>query len=489
MTNEDLLNELDNDFGSDFESDAGGDDVPIKQTIDSEEPENLLLILERFILNYKPVIYSHELPNNAADIAPTYWQKSTLLRLMEKGQDERAALLLSKLQPIIQQEISAVHMLLRKLYEPKFPELQSIVTSGEDYARVIQHLEHESGQLNIEKLQEIVSREQMLVLSMAIQVGYDKDAAVSSQISNLLPDSIDLLLQLCSIHQGIKKFVTSLISNIAPNLCELLGHEIAATLIAFTGGLQELSEIPSCNLASIGKPAYLSHASVTDQSGVRQRGAVYHCKLVQDHPVSVRKQALKMTCAKAALCARVDYAQSSPRGELGSQWRTEIAVKLQNIQEPPSVANIKALPIPEDKPKKKRAGRRFRKYKQQFQLSNARQLQNRMEFGKQESTFRDVFGEEIGMGMVNTLGGQISAGGYTKAIPTKLRAPMKERLAAASKDTESFFFTNSDNRADLLKSSAGGHDKNSNGRGVKEDVSDSNHWYTKLMDSQGSPKG
>ncbi|SCU90072.1 LAME_0E06942g1_1 [Lachancea meyersii CBS 8951] len=436
MSNSELLDDLNDDFGSDVES-----EVEVDNVCDSFGG------LERFLMEYKPILLDEINPENIGNVSQIFEHRELFENLMQETADSSSALLLSKTQPLVQQDIDSLHAFLRGVYEETFPELQSIVTSAETYARVIKILEHSQGVPDTEQLQEVVSREQMLVLSMAIQTGYKNPRSQSSDQSFALARSIEVLLELCNLQQRIKNFVASLISQTAPNLCALVGSETAAALIDTAGGIQTLSETPSCNIASMGKSRFVGHKSAVDQSGVRQKGFVFHCPLVSEQPVAVRKQALKMTCAKVSLCARVDTSKSSQDGSLGSEWRKDILHKLQNIQEPPKLSNVKALPIPEDKPKKKRAGRRFRKYKEQFQLSHARQLQNRMEFGKQESSVVDIFGEEVGMGMASTLRAPNSA--PTKRT-AKLRATMQRRLAAVNQDTHNFFATGYD-QSNVLK--------------------------------------
>lgn len=48
-------------------------------------------------------------------------------------------------------------------------------------------------------------------------------------------------------------FVEGIMSKVAPNIVALIGSRIAAQLIGITGGLIQLSKIPSCNLQVIGQ--------------------------------------------------------------------------------------------------------------------------------------------------------------------------------------------------------------------------------------------
>ncbi len=62
--------------------------------------------------------------------------------------------------------------------------------------------------------------------------------------------------------------------------------------------------------------------------------------------------------AKSTLAARVDSCHESQDGTVGDNLRAEIEQKLDKLQEPPPVKQVKALPAPIDAARKKRGGRR-----------------------------------------------------------------------------------------------------------------------------------
>jgi len=52
------------------------------------------------------------------------------------------------------------------------------------------------------------------------------------------------------------------------------------------------------------------------------------------------------------------------------------------IKEPPPVKAVKALPTPLEAPRKKRGGRRVRKMKERYAVTELRKQANRMNFGE-----------------------------------------------------------------------------------------------------------
>ena len=62
--------------------------------------------------------------------------------------------------------------------------------------------------------------------------------------------------------------------------------------------------------------------------------------------------------------------------------REEIEKKIEKFQEPPPVKAAKALAAPIEAPKKRRGGRRVRKMKERYAVTELRKQANRMNFGE-----------------------------------------------------------------------------------------------------------
>ncbi|SCU90381.1 LAMI_0E01816g1_1 [Lachancea mirantina] len=426
--------------------------------------------------NYRPYALSNGIPVNGKDACVIFRWIDKIDELLNDGESGEVTILLIKTQVVVQEEYNLLYRIVKKIYSHKYPELETLVPSALEYVFVVRVLE-ECGTKGLQKLEGVLTKEQVMIVSISAQTNFKPNALVDS---SLLASAMNGLEQLLTLQDRIKAYVTERVETIAPNVSQLLGPATAALLLSAVGGVGELSETPSCNLASLGKPKYRSHEFNVDESNVRQKGYIYLSPLVQNTAIDFQKQALRMACAKCSLAARVDASHSAPTSNLGAKWRFEIESKLRKLQEPANISNVKPLPVPEDKPKKKRAGRRFRKYKQQFQLSHLRQLQNRMEFNKQEHSVLDAFGEEIGMGMANTLQAPSTAVIRATKGVTKLRKPMQHRLANQSRSLNDFFA--SDPRASPLNP-----DDNITQKDVRNNTKNtaemqrSNEWFLKYI--------
>ena len=86
--------------------------------------------------------------------------------------------------------------------------------------------------------------------------------------------------------------------------------------------------------------------------------------------------------SKCTLAARVDSFHESNDGHIGQQFREEIEKKMEKFQEPPPCKATKALPTPLEGPRKRRGGRRVRKMKERYAVTELRKQANRMNFGE-----------------------------------------------------------------------------------------------------------
>ncbi|CAL9737559.1 pre-mRNA-processing factor 31 [Monosporozyma servazzii] len=398
--------------------------------------------------------------------------------------------ILNDILVVVKDDLESLHTFLALTYHEKFPELESLLPNLVEYANCIRTLELtddlSDNNINTALLNDAkLTKEQILVLTMTIKTGYNKYVNSTTIEKDNLLKAVALTNHLNEINTAINEYMNVNVHLIAPNLTAIIGPKVASLLIGHAGGILKLSEIPSCNLASIGKKKYQSHTQQTNFAGVRQEGYIYHSKLIQSQDIGSHKQMLRMLCAKIALAARVDASQSNnidPSVErndsLGVKWRDEIVKKIIKLREAPLTANSKVLPIPEDKPKKKRAGRKFRKYKEQFKMSHLRQLQNRTEFGKQESTILDAYGEEIGLGMSKTsLNGPVESSRYTGNKinnKAKLTKNMKSRIKDANEQSNEYLLSVTNDQLELTTDSELPAAK-------RQKPSDSNEWYSRHL--------
>jgi U4/U6 small nuclear ribonucleoprotein PRP31 len=311
----------------------------------------------------------------------------------------------------IDNEIILVHKFIRDHYSVRFPELETLVTNPLDYAKVVTIIGNgPMDQESIKALQQ--SRNNPLgatlrsvldgpsLMIVTVEATTTKGREMSPAELERVMRACEMTLSLDRAKKTLTDYVQSRMNLFAPNLTALIGSLTAAQLLNFAGGLTGLAKTPACNLAPLGSKKQSGTGFATNV-GVRQQGFLYHSPIIRGIPNDLKKQAMRIVSAKVVLAARVDRVHSSPDGSTGEELKSQCLERLEKLTEPPPNKGPRALPAPDDKPARKRGGRRARKAKEATAMTDLRKAQNRMAFGKEESEVGYGTGEGTkGMGMI-----------------------------------------------------------------------------------------
>ena len=88
-----------------------------------------------------------------------------------------------------------------------------------------------------------------------------------------------------------------------------------------------------------------------------------------------------MLASKTALTARIDVCGTHPKGDEGERMREQIIERYAKISAPGQSKLAKILPKPDDKPRKKRGGAKYRNMKLKYAMTMHRKLENTVAFG------------------------------------------------------------------------------------------------------------
>ncbi|KFK43784.1 hypothetical protein AALP_AA1G172100 [Arabis alpina] len=292
----------------------------------------------------------------------------------------------------IDYEICIVHNFIRDKYRRKFQELESIVLNAIEYATVVKQIGNEMD-LSLVDLKS-------LLLPTATITAVSLTAVTTSLPEDVLRKAIqacDRVLDLDTTKKKVLGFLEAKMGSIAPNLSAIVGSGVAAKLIGNAGGLSELAKLPACNVQLLGqkKKNLLGFSSATSQSRV---GYLEQSEIFQTTPPSLRLRVIKLLAGKSTLAARVDASGGDPSGTNGIALKEEILIKIKKWQEPFPARQPKPLQVPDLEPKKRRGGRRLRKTKERYAVTEMRKQANRMAFGvAEESSLGDGLGQGYGM--------------------------------------------------------------------------------------------
>ena len=400
---EDSEPELEEDQSSNGEA-PEGDDAPLAMAVE----EDLYISSLRSKESYR----AHMLRVDEAMARSVEEMEGVL----EDDPDYQLVVECNRLIHEIEEQIHISHRFVAGIYSKKFPELDSILTNKIDYVKTVQRIGNEMDLTAIE-LNDILPSALVMIVSVTGSTTNGKSLSDEdlttclrgcAEISALEDDKIRIL-----------RFVESRMTKIAPNTCAIIGTFLTAQMVGLAGGLIPLSQVPADNFQVIGQEKR-NLAGFSRVASMPNTGILYFADLVQRCPPMLRKKALKVLGHKVALVVRCDAYKNHPDGSEGRRLKDELVEKFEKWNEPPKARTKKALPIPEEKRKSRRGGKRVRRFKERFAMTELRAQQNKVKVSLDEGEYGDsAMGNDQGMVGVKDSG--------------KLRAPIKKQTKLLSK--------------------------------------------------------
>ena len=318
----------------------------------------------------------------------------------------------------IDNEIMLVHKFIRDHYSVRFPELETLISNPIEYAKVVAILGN--GPFDSESIKKIqtstdnplgVTLKSVLdgpsLMIVTVEATTSKGQAMPPEQLQRVVKACEMVIDLDKAKKTLTEYVQSRMNIFAPNLTALIGSLTAAQLLNQAGGLTALSKTPACNLPAWGSKKQATAALATNV-GIRHQGFIYQSPIIRTIPSDLKKQAIKMFANKIVMCARSDCFHQFRDGSEGDRLREECLERLDKLQQKPLSKSARPLPAPDDKPSRKRGGRRVRKAKEAYAMTELRKAQNRMAFGKEEKEVGYGTGDHTtGLGMLGLSDGRL----------------------------------------------------------------------------------
>jgi U4/U6 small nuclear ribonucleoprotein PRP31 len=324
----------------------------------------------------------------------------------------------------ISNDINLIHAFIRDHYSKKFPELEQLINHPLDYARIVKRIGNETN-LTLIDLSDILPGSALLTLQMAATTTSGKPLT-PEELEKVI-EGCDMAISLDEIRKKILTYVESRMKYFAPNVTAIVGSEVAARLIGLAGGLVPLSKMPSSTIQNLGSKKR-TLAGFSAKTAINHFGYIYDCDLVRRTPAALKTKICRLVGGKVTLAARVDSFREYPNGEKGQQFRAEIEKKLEKWLEPLPPKKEKSLPAPDERPRKHRGGRKNRKMRERYGMTELRKRANRIPFGpvaeSDDYTFSNRLGLDKDLGMIGKAGSgsirlRVNDGKGFRIIPKK----------------------------------------------------------------------
>ncbi|CAH0406614.1 unnamed protein product [Chilo suppressalis] len=318
-------------------------------------------------------------------------KKIDVMGLMESDPEYQLIVEANNIAAEIDGEIAIIHRFVRDKYQKRFPELESLIVTPLEYIRSVKELGNDLDRAkNNETLQSFLTQATIMIVSVTASTTQGK--LLSDNELAEIYEACDMAAELNTFKSKIYEYVESRMTFIAPNITAIVGASTAAKILGIAGGLSKLSKMPACNVLTLGQQKK-TLSGFSQAAALPHTGFIYFSQIVQDTPPELRFKAAKLVSTKLTLASRVDACHDSTDGHIGRQLREEIEKKLDKLQEPPPVKFVKPLPKPIEQSRKKRGGKRVRKMKERYAMTEFRKNANRLNFADIED---DAYQEDLG---------------------------------------------------------------------------------------------
>lgn len=238
---------------------------------------------------------------------------------------------------------------LREWYGLHFPELNSIVDKHDTYLRLVANLGGRSSFTEVSVEKEGLSPDKAKKVSNAAEASMGADA--SEEDVEEIRSLSKTVLELYDMRHRLERYIDEKMSEVAPNVRELVGSTLGARLIAATGGLQNLAAKPASTIQVLGAEKALFRSLRT---GTRppKHGIIFQYQEIHQAPRWQRGKIARALAGKLAIAARIDaYAGEYRGGEL----KADLDRRIGEIKE-----KYKETPQGKVKPRRIRGGRKGR---------------------------------------------------------------------------------------------------------------------------------
>ena len=223
----------------------------------------------------------------------------------------------------------------------------------------------------------------------------------------ILRKGCDKIMFLQRLKARVIAYTENHMTRIAPNLTKLIGSSVTAKIISKIGGLKTLAEIPSCNIQMIGHERK-NLAGLSKHGKTIYVGFLGECEIVKDALDESKMKLIKLLSNAVAKASRVDHAGGQATGRYGEKLLAKVKKDLEKYLEPKHGQEKQPLTVPDEKPKRRRGGKKYRKIKERMGLTDTRQLKNRLKFGTDFSQDMNLNGkEDMGMLGQKYVGGKL----------------------------------------------------------------------------------
>jgi len=221
-------------------------------------------------------------------------------------------------------------MRLREWYGSHFPELATIVSDNQTYAKLAQAI-GDKATLTQDRLHEIAAlvnddeeKAQAIIDAAATSMGPEYTEYDMQQIMDLATLTVDTF----SRRSTTANQLDTKVGLVAPNLRELLGAPVSARLISQAGSLVTLAKYPASTLQILGAEKALFRALKT-KGNTPKYGILYHSSAIGKAGAKNKGRISRYLANKCSIASRIDAFSGTPTNLFGQAMKQQVDDRLE----------------------------------------------------------------------------------------------------------------------------------------------------------------
>ena len=254
-------------------------------------------------------------------------QRSAALESMDKG-------------------VNTLAMRLREWYSSHFPELITIVSDNNTYAKLVVAIGDKTN-LTPDRVDEIAKlldddqeKAEAIITAARQSMGPDLKPVDMATIVDLAKLSVNTF----EARRQTASQLDDKVGIVAPNLRELLGSSVAARLITQAGSLVSLAKCPASTVQILGAEKALFRALKT-KGNTPKYGVLYHSSAIGKASAKNKGRMSRYVANKCAIASRIDAFSAQPSNAFGQALKQQVDDRLEFYstgKAPPKNADVMA---------------------------------------------------------------------------------------------------------------------------------------------------
>jgi nucleolar protein 56 len=230
----------------------------------------------------------------------------------------------------IDKDLNTFCMRLRENYGWHFPELAKIVSSNEQYAKVVLKIGDKS-RLTDDDVHEIAAVvdddeavAQAIIKAARTSMGRDLSAADMEIVMAFAKRTSSL----ATYRKTLSNYMGDKMNTVAPNLAALIGDTVGARLISKAGSLTNLSKYPASTVQILGAEKALFRALKT-KGNTPKYGLIYHSSFIGRTGQKSKGRISRFLANKCSIASRIDNFSDTPTSKFGEALKRQVDERIE----------------------------------------------------------------------------------------------------------------------------------------------------------------